>query len=159
MGYEPLKSQSKIWISSFVPPSKIFVWEGYIYGSQTNAFWKHFSTFLNPKRVLAPLTSASQTCSGWLPTLVGSAFRNLRLVSHKTAQFLFAMPNLSSCFDFDRHISACYHHALMLSSFCDFDMHIGMHALSHGGHARSLFDFERFRVNFRQTHWMLIIML
>jgi len=29
LGYEPLKSQSKIWILSFVPPSKIFVWEGY----------------------------------------------------------------------------------------------------------------------------------
>jgi hypothetical protein len=26
LGYEPLKSQSKIWISSVVPPSKIFVW-------------------------------------------------------------------------------------------------------------------------------------
>jgi hypothetical protein len=28
MGYEPLKSQSKIWMSSCVHPSKIFVWEG-----------------------------------------------------------------------------------------------------------------------------------
>jgi len=25
-GYEPLRSMSKIWISSFVHPSKIFVW-------------------------------------------------------------------------------------------------------------------------------------
>jgi hypothetical protein len=34
VGDEPLKSISKIWISSFVNPSKIFVWEAYIHSGR-----------------------------------------------------------------------------------------------------------------------------
>jgi hypothetical protein len=85
----PLKSASfEIRISSFVPPSQIFVWEGTVINfmlpkrrgckaEQTvrNIFSKHVSTIRSPNRVLKSLKSASKRCSG----LFVRPSQNLRL--------------------------------------------------------------------------------
>jgi hypothetical protein len=57
MGYEPLKSQSKIQISSFVTPSKIFVWGAYNYYKDDSIAirWSIVTVAVHMDHILLPM--------------------------------------------------------------------------------------------------------
>ncbi len=93
--YEPLKFQSKIRISSFVPPSKIFVGD-HNFMLPKRRFWKieqkigrafsmQFSLPRSPNRVLTPLKSTSKMHARTLFCLPKSSFGEHKLPKKKSS--------------------------------------------------------------------------